>query len=93
MTVGDLRFGRADGGLGLSEAPLIFTWRLTPTPDGVQMRQEEFAPRLSRDLLGALARRALGRRAARLRIRDRPGQTGDLRRTRTPDPAASPTPP
>lgn len=63
VAVSDLRFGRADGDLKPGEAPFIFTWRLTPGPGGVEMRQEDFAPRLSGDRIGALWDRILGRTA------------------------------
>jgi inner membrane protein len=65
VQVSDLRFGRADGGLGPGDAPWIFSWTLAPGPNGVEMRQAEFAARFSADLFRALGDRALGDREAR----------------------------
>lgn len=61
VQVSDLRFGRADGGLVPGDAPWIFTWTLTPGPDGVEMRQAAIEPNLSGDRLAALWGRSLGR--------------------------------
>ena len=67
LLVSDVRFGRADGGLGrggpgATEAPYLFTWRLGPeSGGGVGLEQAEFAADVTPGLLGALLRRALGR--------------------------------
>ncbi|MDT0631137.1 metal-dependent hydrolase [Rubrivirga sp. S365] len=74
VVVADVRFGRADGDLGPSRAPYLFTWRLAPAPGagGVAMEQVPFEADVSAEWLGRLWDRALGRPAPATRPMDAP---------------------